>query len=414
MAAAVRSHQRLALIGIVATAATLRVAVVGVGPLLDTLRADVGMSRPVAGLLTTIPYTCMGLFAFAGMRVVARLGYGVLVQACLLVLAIASLVRAVMPSAGLLLLMTVPIGVAVALIGVALPPVVKHRFADRGGQVTGAWVAAMGLGATVAGLTAVPLADALGGWRAALALTAIPPAVAIPLWAWTRAQRIPRPHPAAIPRPPWRTLMPLALVFGLQAVAYTGTIAWSAPLLSQEGFSDVAAGAAPAVISFAALPFALLVPGLSDGRDRRRWIAVSAAVMAAGAFWGVRAFDRAMAVAGDLRDRGRAAVPPLADTAARRRARRERGRGALDVDARDRLRALHPRPGAHRSASRRLRQLHAPHRRPGRMRRRGGAHRTAGPSGLWSRGVARAGRARLTCDRNHCWPWCQVLRWPAP
>jgi MFS transporter, CP family, cyanate transporter len=284
MAAAVRSHQRLALIGIVATAATLRVAVVGVGPLLDTLRADVGMSRPVAGLLTTIPYTCMGLFAFAGMRVVARLGYGVLVQACLLVLAIASLVRAVMPSAGLLLLMTVPIGVAVALIGVALPPVVKHRFADRGGQVTGAWVAAMGLGATVAGLTAVPLADALGGWRAALALTAIPPAVAIPLWAWTRAQRIPRPHPAAIPRPPWRTLMPLALVFGLQAVAYTGTIAWSAPLLSQEGFSDVAAGAAPAVISFAALPFALLVPGLSDGRDRRRWIAVSAAVMAAGAF----------------------------------------------------------------------------------------------------------------------------------
>jgi len=242
------------------------------------------MSRPVAGLLTTIPYVCMSLCAFAGMRVVARLGYGVLVQACLLVLALASLVRAVMPSAGLLLLMTVPIGVAIALVGVALPPVVKHRFADRSGQVTGAWVAAMGLGATVAGLTAVPLADALGGWRAALALTAIPPAVAVPLWAWTHAQRIPRPHPTAIPRPPWRTLMPLALVFGLQAVAYTGTISWSAPLLSQEGFSDVAAGAAPAVISFAALPFALFVPGLSDGRDRRRWIAVSAAVMAAGAF----------------------------------------------------------------------------------------------------------------------------------
>jgi hypothetical protein len=46
----------------------------------------------------------------------------------------------------------------------------------------------------------------------------------------------------------------------------------------------VAAGAAPAVISIAALPFALLVPGLSDGRDRRRWIAGSAAVMAVGAF----------------------------------------------------------------------------------------------------------------------------------
>jgi MFS transporter, CP family, cyanate transporter len=133
MATAVRSHQRLALIGIVATAATLRVAVVGVGPLIDPIRADLGMSRPVAGLLTTIPYVCMSLCAFAGMRVVARLGYGVLVQACLLVLALASLVRAVMPSAGLLLLMTVPIGVTIALVGVALPSVVKHRFADRSG-----------------------------------------------------------------------------------------------------------------------------------------------------------------------------------------------------------------------------------------------------------------------------------------
>ena len=88
-----------------------------------------------------------------------------------------------MPSATLLLLMTVPIGVAIALAGVALPAVVKNRFSERSGKVTGTWVAAMGLGATIAALTAVPLADALGGWRAALAVTAIPPAVAIPLWA---------------------------------------------------------------------------------------------------------------------------------------------------------------------------------------------------------------------------------------
>ena len=73
-------------------------------------------------------------------------------------------------------------------------------------------------------------------------------------------------------------------MFGLQAICFTGVISWAATLLSQEGFSDVAAGAAPAVISIAALPFALLVPGLSDGRDRRRWIAGSAAVMAVGAF----------------------------------------------------------------------------------------------------------------------------------
>jgi MFS transporter, CP family, cyanate transporter len=277
-------QQRLALAAIVAVAFTLRLAIVGIGPLVEEIRADLGMSRSVAGLLTTIPFVCMSLFAFAGMRMVARMGYGLLVQVCLLVLAVGSLLRAVMPDAALLLAMTVPIGVAVALAGVAVPPVVKERFASRGGKVTGAWVAAMGLGATVASLTAVPLAHALGGWRAALAVTAIPPAVAIPLWALTRAKSFRRPRPGSFPRPPWRTSVLLALVFGLQSVCFTGMIAWAAPLLASEGFSDVAAGAAPAVISFVSLPLALLVPGLSDGRDRRRWIAASAAVMAAGTF----------------------------------------------------------------------------------------------------------------------------------
>jgi len=283
-ATAQRRNQRLALTGIVATAATLRFAVVGVGPLLDSIRVDLDISRSVAGLVSTIPYACMSLFSFAGMRVASRLGYGALTQACLLALAVASLVRAFMPGAALFLLLTVAIGVAIALVGVALPPVVKALFPSRGGQVTGAWVSAMGLGATIAALTAVPLADALGGWRWALAVTAIPPAVAIPLWRYTRAERIPRPRPAPTRRPPWRITLVLALVFGLQGICFVGLIAWASPLLSEAGFSDFAAGLAPAVISLASLPFALLVPGLSDGRDRRRWVAASATVMATGVF----------------------------------------------------------------------------------------------------------------------------------
>lgn len=283
-AAPTAQDQRLALVGIVAAAATLRIAIVGIGPLLDAMRDDLGMSRSVAGLFTTIPFVCMSLFAFAGMRVVARMGYGRLVSACLLALALASLLRAVMPDVGLLLAMTVPIGVAIALAGVAIPPVVKELFSAHGGRVTGAWVGAMALGATVASLTAVPIADALGGWRWALAVTAIPPAIAILLWRYTRAQRIPRPRPKTLERPPWRTSVLLALVFGLQSICFTGLIAWSAPLLSEQGYSDTTAGLAPALISLVAIPFNVFVPGLSDGRDRRRWIAGSAAIMAGAMF----------------------------------------------------------------------------------------------------------------------------------
>jgi CP family cyanate transporter-like MFS transporter len=284
VAEASADRSRPALAGILAVAVCLRIAIIGIGPLIDPVRDAFGVSRGVAGLLTTIPFVCMSVFAFAGRRVVARTGYGSLIERCLLVLAAASFARALMPSAFLLLLATVPIGVAIALIGVCLPAVVKHRFAGRGGATTGAYVAAMGLGAAIASVTAVPLSHLLGGWRPALAVTAIPVIVAIPLWRLSRAGDLPRPRPGALARPPWRTCGLLALVFGLQSICFTGTIAWVAPLFAQHGLNDYAAGATPALISLLAVPFSLLVPGLSDGRDRRLWILGSAIVLSAATF----------------------------------------------------------------------------------------------------------------------------------
>jgi CP family cyanate transporter-like MFS transporter len=201
------------------------------------------------------------------------------IELSLLVLAIASALRAVMPNASLLLIMTIPIGVAAALVGVTLPAVVKHGFADRGGMATGAYVAAMGFGAAAASITAVPLSHALGGWRPALAVTALPVLIAIPLWRLSHAGDVPRPRVGAIPRPPWRTCLLLALVFGLQSICFTGTIAWVAPLYTQHGLTDFAAGATPALLSLLAVPFSLFVPGLSDGKDRRRWILWSAILL---------------------------------------------------------------------------------------------------------------------------------------
>lgn len=284
VAAPARSSARTMIAGIIAAALCLRLAIIGIGPLIETLRHDVGMSRAAAGLFTTIPFVCMSVFAFSGTRVIARLGYGRLIELCLLVLAIASVLRAAMPTAPLLLIMTVPIGIATALAGVALPPVVKHRFADRGGAATGAYVGAMAFGAAVAAITAVPLAHALGGWRAALAVTAIPVLIAIPLWHASHAGDLPRPERREMVRPPGRTCVLLALVFGLQSICFTGTIAWVAPLFTQHGLTDYAAGATPALLSLVAVPFSLFVPGLSDGKDRRAWILVSAIVLSAATF----------------------------------------------------------------------------------------------------------------------------------
>ncbi len=273
------ASRRASLAGIVAVALCLRLAIVGVGPLLDSLRHSLGISAWVAGLLTTIPFVFMSIFAFTGTRVIARVGYGRLIELCLLTLALACALRAVMPNAPLLLIMTVPIGIALALAGVALPAVVKHGFSDRGGAATGAYVGAMGFGAAMASVTAVPLDHLLGGWRQALAITAVPALVAVPMWRRSRAGEVPGHAPGSLRRPPWRTSTLLAAVFGLQSICFVGLLAWVAPLFSQHGLGDYAAGATPALLSLVSVPFSLVIPGLSDGRDRRIWILASAAIL---------------------------------------------------------------------------------------------------------------------------------------
>ena len=91
-----------------------------------------------------------------------------------------------MPTSWLLIATTLPIGLGIALGGVVIPIVLKQYFASRPGAVTGAYTTSLSAGIVVIGLTAVPLADALGSWRDAFALSALPAFVALPLWLATR------------------------------------------------------------------------------------------------------------------------------------------------------------------------------------------------------------------------------------
>lgn len=62
------------LVALLVAAFNLRLAIAVVGPLIDDIQADLGMSSAVVGLLTAIPFLCMGSFAFIGPGVIERLG----------------------------------------------------------------------------------------------------------------------------------------------------------------------------------------------------------------------------------------------------------------------------------------------------------------------------------------------------
>jgi CP family cyanate transporter-like MFS transporter len=280
-----------ALLGILAAALTLRIGILVVGPVIEQVRADTGMSSAAAGLLATVPFLCMGVFAFAGVPLARRFGHRRLITAALALLAVGLLVRAVMPTAGLIILATIPVGVGIALSGLALPAVVNEHFPRRAGAATGAYVAALSVGGAAAALATVPLADALGGWRWPFALAAVPTAIALPLWLMmprTEGEARKRRDP---PRPerrrvrdlaPPRTGLLLAGIFGFQSMCFAAMVSWVAAIYHEAGWSETAAAAATAAIPVVTIPAALLIPALSDGRDRRWWIFGSGVVMTVG------------------------------------------------------------------------------------------------------------------------------------
>ncbi len=70
-----------ALVALLLAAVNLRLAVTSVGPVLAEIRAGLGMSAAVAGLLTSLPVVCFAAFGFAAPRLARRFGTGTIVAA---------------------------------------------------------------------------------------------------------------------------------------------------------------------------------------------------------------------------------------------------------------------------------------------------------------------------------------------
>ncbi|MQA72906.1 MAG: hypothetical protein GEU88_00890 [Solirubrobacterales bacterium] len=105
------------LIAILAAAFNLRIGIVAIGPVIDEVRADTSMSSGVAGVLTTIPFLCMGTFAFLGPPLAQRVGAARVVIGALALIAVGSAARSAVAEAWAVLAATLPIGLGIALIG---------------------------------------------------------------------------------------------------------------------------------------------------------------------------------------------------------------------------------------------------------------------------------------------------------
>ncbi len=252
----------------------LRPQVLVIGPLIGEIKADLGMSHAVAGLLGSIPVVCMGLLAPLGPVLAGSIGPRFGAALCVVLVMGFGVLRAAAPDAFSALLTTVGIGVGMAVVGPILAMVVRRRTPDHPAAGTGAYVVGLVLGATATAAVAVPLADALGGWRGAVATISAAGLVSLLGWLWLMPRDdagTTRGRPQ-LPRLPWRrgSAWLLGVIFGTQSILFYGAITWLPSLYVERGWTATDAAGLVALFTGIGLFATLAVPAFADRLGTRR------------------------------------------------------------------------------------------------------------------------------------------------
>ncbi|GIH59830.1 MFS transporter [Microbispora siamensis] len=277
--------RRLAVAALVLAALNLRPVVTSLGPVLEEARAALGMSATVAGLLTSVPAVCFALVGSVAPRLARRHGPDGVVLAGMAAVALGLALRPFVGSTPVFLALSGLALAGIAVANVLLPVVVKQRFPDRVGTMTGLYSMALNLGASAAAAVTVPLAGAFGGdWRAGLGAWAVLAAVAVPPWvALARDGRRRAEQQAGqqaggdaatgagthvrVARSP--TAWALAVFFGLQATSAYVIMGWLPQVFRDAGLSAETAGLLFAVTSVLGVPLSFVLAAVA-GRLRNQ------------------------------------------------------------------------------------------------------------------------------------------------
>lgn len=251
---------------VVLTGLNLRPLFGSLPPLLADVRDDLGLSAGAAGLLTTGPLLCLGILAPLGPRIARRFPVERIIALALLCTALGTAARGLGGIAPLYL-GTLLAGAAIALTQVVTPAWVRAKTSHGTGLLTGLFSTALVAGATIATFTAIPFEDALGGWEPALAIWALPALVGFAVWV-PYALRAREPIAATVGHPLWRnrTAWSIALLMGLQSMAFFSTISWLPEILTHDGMSEGYAGFLSGVTQLVQMVPAFAMPVLAARR----------------------------------------------------------------------------------------------------------------------------------------------------
>lgn len=235
--------------------ANLRPAITVVGPLIERVGAETGLSPSALGALGSVPIVAFAVVSPVVHLLGRRFGPERTILVSLLVLAVGTALRSVpenglLPQAVSLYVGTALLSAAIGVGNVLVPSVVKRDFPDRVPMMTGVYTAAMVGAAAISSGGAVLVAEAWG-WRGAFAVPAVFALLAAAGWALRRppAAEVEPAGTTPLPAGPppatmWRH--PLAwqvtLYFGLQSTLFYTLLTWLPAIQTSHGVDEASAG----------------------------------------------------------------------------------------------------------------------------------------------------------------------------
>lgn len=272
----------LMIAGFLLIAANLRAALTSVGPLVETIRTDLGLTAGEVGFIGTLPLLTFAAVSPQVPRVTRRVGTDQMLWTALALLAGGIVLRS-LPVTGLLWVGTVLLGAAIAIGNVLMPSLIKRDFPGRVHAMTGVYTAVIGIVASTAAGVAVPLAGVLpGGWRTSLGCWAGLVLVALAVWTpqITRRRAVPAPVTDKTTTP-WRSLLAweCAGFMALSACGFYTVFSWYSSILQSYGTSETTAGWLLFAYQLIGVVMSFVMPVvLSRMRDQRA-AAVTSAVL---------------------------------------------------------------------------------------------------------------------------------------
>ncbi len=293
------AHPVMLLIGIVLASVNMRAALASASPLVSEISETFGLSSTATSLVTSVPVLFLGVGAMVAPWLGRWFGTEVVLFCALLLLGV-GIVVLVVPTVPTLYGGSLVIGLAIALLNVLMPGLIKRDFPGRAASMTSVYTGAMIAGATVAAAASVPLEKAFGNsWEASLAFWSLLAVVAAVAWlpqvliARGRTGHEVRVAPKGAARTGgrsvWRSALAwqVTLFMGLQSLWTYVLIAWLPTIFTDHGMSRSTAGVVFAFNNLIQVAGAFGVPLLAGRMRSQRPLIVLVTTMVAAGYAGL-------------------------------------------------------------------------------------------------------------------------------